>query len=321
MAPQSPSQCGRMQRLRPRLDGKAAILGWVGLAIARRQAKQFQIAFFTWVSPYSAQYCCLRAASVCVVPAWSPGRITGCFMCVDNSEFSNLPPTRRNPSSSTKGSSQLSRLVATTRPYRDNAWNSELKASIGAIRHANFEASSKSVRRWTHAWKRSQNVGNSSTLSENTGIFSSGSFPFALRLLLLRCSRSFDLAEQSDKESSICRILARASRRAIWIRSPLPTAVALLTPCRHHFLEYFPDVIRMRRIFTELRQSIDHPMKFRPSNFYFVHQSLGLHNESIRTWKWTVSLFVLKGGKVKYVRQSDLNRVALISVTITVNRN
>ncbi|KRY45525.1 hypothetical protein T03_384 [Trichinella britovi] len=36
---------------------------------------------------------------------------------------------------------------------------------------------------------------------------------------------------------------------------------------------------------------------------------------------WTVSLFVLKGGKVKYVRQSDLNRVALISVTITVNRN
>ncbi|KRX33573.1 hypothetical protein T05_6133 [Trichinella murrelli] len=56
-----------------------------------------------------------------IVRAWSPGRITGCFMCDGNSAFSSLPPTRRNPSSSMKGSSRLSRLVATTRPFRDSA--------------------------------------------------------------------------------------------------------------------------------------------------------------------------------------------------------
>ncbi|KRY56570.1 hypothetical protein T03_6439 [Trichinella britovi] len=76
-----------------RLDGKAAILGWIGLATARRQAKQCRTTFFTWVRPFNTQYCCLKIASVCVVPAcicrawqrlirpivraWSPGRITG----------------------------------------------------------------------------------------------------------------------------------------------------------------------------------------------------------------------------------------------------
>ncbi|KRX22445.1 hypothetical protein T07_4932 [Trichinella nelsoni] len=55
-------------------------------------------------------------------------------MCDGNSAFSSLPPTRRNPSSSTKGSNRLSRLVATTRPFRDSARSSELKASDWAIR-------------------------------------------------------------------------------------------------------------------------------------------------------------------------------------------
>ncbi|KRY21743.1 hypothetical protein T4B_5703 [Trichinella pseudospiralis] len=86
-------------------------------------------------------------------------------------------------------------------------------------KYENFEASSKSVRLWTHPWKRSQNAGNSSTSPENTGIFSSGSLSLTLVLLLLWWPRSLELAEQSDKGPSICRILARASRRAICVRS------------------------------------------------------------------------------------------------------
>ncbi|KRZ85858.1 hypothetical protein T08_7221 [Trichinella sp. T8] len=90
-------------------------------------------------------------------------------------------------------------------------------------KYKNFEASSKSVRLWTHPWKRSQNARNSSTSPENTGIFSSGSLSFTLVLLLLQGPRSLELAEQSDKKPSICRILARASRRAIWVRSESAT--------------------------------------------------------------------------------------------------
>ncbi|XP_003369458.1 hypothetical protein Tsp_04874 [Trichinella spiralis] len=104
-------------------------------------SKTVPFTFFTWVRPFSTQYCCLRAAaywwSQCVAAARGsvpsiPSSKRG--LQAVSLEFSNLPPTRRNPFSSTKGSSQLSRLVATTRPYRDNAWNSELKAFIWAIR-------------------------------------------------------------------------------------------------------------------------------------------------------------------------------------------
>ncbi|KRX18162.1 hypothetical protein T07_7782 [Trichinella nelsoni] len=38
----------------------------------------------------------------------------------------------------------------------------------------------------------------------------------------------------------------------------------------------------MRRIFTELRQLIDHPMTLRPSNFCLAHYVLGFHGGSTR---------------------------------------
>ncbi|KRX40264.1 hypothetical protein T05_2049 [Trichinella murrelli] len=38
----------------------------------------------------------------------------------------------------------------------------------------------------------------------------------------------------------------------------------------------------MRRIFTELRQLIDHPMKLRPSNIGLAHYALRFHNGSNR---------------------------------------
>ncbi|KRZ85861.1 hypothetical protein T08_8437 [Trichinella sp. T8] len=41
----------------------------------------------------------------------------------------------------------------------------------------------------------------------------------------------------------------------------------------------------MRRIFTELRQLIDHPMKLRPSNFGLAHYALSFHNGSNQNGK------------------------------------
>ncbi|KRZ85743.1 hypothetical protein T08_15208 [Trichinella sp. T8] len=51
---------------------------------------------------------------------------------------------------------------------------------------------------------------------------------------------------------------------------------------RHHVIKWFSEVIGMRRIFTELRQLIDHPMKLRPSNFGLAHYALRFHNGSNR---------------------------------------
>ncbi|KRZ85383.1 hypothetical protein T08_10981 [Trichinella sp. T8] len=46
----------------------------------------------------------------------------------------------------------------------------------------------------------------------------------------------------------------------------------------------------MRRIFTELRQSIDHAIKFRSSNFGFAYQVLGFPDEPIRNGNsWQVA--------------------------------
>ncbi|KRY05370.1 hypothetical protein T12_6377 [Trichinella patagoniensis] len=41
----------------------------------------------------------------------------------------------------------------------------------------------------------------------------------------------------------------------------------------------------MRRIFTELRQLIDHPMKLRSSNFGLAHYALSFHNGSNQNGK------------------------------------
>ncbi|KRY51385.1 hypothetical protein T03_1284 [Trichinella britovi] len=42
----------------------------------------------------------------------------------------------------------------------------------------------------------------------------------------------------------------------------------------------------MRRIFTELRQLIDHPMKLRSSNFGLAHYALSFHNGSNQNGKY-----------------------------------
>ncbi|KRX19973.1 hypothetical protein T07_1640 [Trichinella nelsoni] len=98
--------------LTTRLDGKAAILGRFSLAVAHREAKQFRL-------PSSLG----RVPSAPNIAVSELQRIGGPSVVFQSS-------THPHPTSSTKGSSQLSRLVATSHLYRDNAWNSELKAPI-----------------------------------------------------------------------------------------------------------------------------------------------------------------------------------------------